>query len=84
MADQLYFTIIRVMKGKGKGQFELHNSLKRKDVAKGRPRCMARAISFADKPTYRVAVHKIQEWRVEMKFRFGAKEVEPENQVHYD
>ncbi|MDJ0953369.1 MAG: hypothetical protein QNJ81_06795 [Acidimicrobiia bacterium] len=84
MADQLYYTIIVVRTGKGQGRLELHNSLKRKDVAKGRPRCRAKAVDFRDKESYRAAIAKIQAWRTEMNLRFFGKEVEPERLTYYD
>ena len=77
MANRLYFVIVRVRREKGKGQFELHNSLRRKDVVSSRPDCMAKAIRYYDKGSYYVACKVIQDWRHEMKDRFGAIEVEP-------
>ena len=74
----LYYTIIKIFKSPGKGHFELHNSQRKKDLTSGKPDCMARAISYHDKKSFYIAVSTIQQWRIEMRDRFAAKEVDPE------
>jgi hypothetical protein len=81
MANRLYFTIIRVYESPGKGSFELHNSIKRKDLTTGRPDKLAKSIRYYDKGSFRVAVEVLKNWRHELKDRFSAIEVEPKRPV---
>lgn len=81
MPNQLYFTIIRINKGPGKGSFELHNSIRRKDLTIGRPDKMAKAIRFRDKASFLVATETLSQWQHEMEDRFEAIEVEPSKLV---
>jgi len=78
VANHLYYVIVKMSEGPGRGRFELHNSADRKDVAIGRPDCMAKAIRYYDKGSHYVAIETIQRWRHEMKDRFGAVEIDPD------
>jgi hypothetical protein len=84
MANQLYYTIIRISQAPGKGRFELHNSIRRKDLTIGRPDKMAKAIRYHDKISYTKAIGMLSDWRHELEDRFSAIEVDPSKTTWVD
>lgn len=77
MANQLYYTIIKISKGPGKGHFELHNSTNKKDLTSGRPDKMAKSIRYYDRESFYMASQVIMDWHHELEDRYGAIEVHP-------